>query len=800
MSGPTLELGGCVLALVSGSVQLHESGWEEQLDLELHDGPGCTSIRFGLPDGVVFERLQGRVRGADAPNYKLDAARFQHEVGIDGTRSVLVHLPELEPGDVATLSFQRVWTRPGDYQWHPHGAGHAELKLPRGLLPEHAGLKQDGRFFWASEPGPEATLRLPHPWVDRSPPTVPFLEERGLSSDAAKARLDALTWLTRAWDGDQAVIGAPALARGAVDDRGYARTLAALCVDGPEEVLIGRWTPAEGVEPLPGAPEAAVRWADAEILLHPAHALPAGVLVTERGSLPVQAQEAAAVEAPAPGVHTALTVAIPAGDPLRRLHPGGGALLDVAQTLSWDETSRGRAIWLPLPAGASAYATVDAPGSVRITPDAMWILVPPGQAEVRVGWTVPLQDVWGELPATDSLSLAVGRTTGPFAPGEAAAAITPAGELLTDDDGTWRLARIGDLPLLTDRDRLARELRARRIGASYPEPGMPLGLRGAFRGWDLFEVLAPSLFERATPWPLPTPSTWPRPLQAARRSRVLTENEFTAVVAAYTQQARMRAEVVPVHPVGPAAAPLITPRGFDHALLWVEHDGEERWADVACAMCDTWEIRPELVGAPAIGTPATPGVALVDGLPEGIRRADGGLEVDPRPPSGVGAVQVVQESDQIRWTLTGAAALQLRRDLDAAPADERDDWLRTAYGALPTSMVGLDQRGAPVTFETPAGTAPPIDLTTLLPAASGARWAPHLGLWSWEQPDARADTAWSCAGEGWSWSTHRAAGRARHQLLVTERRIDFETPDALPTCLQAISGEVLAGSTETIAP
>lgn len=799
MSTPGLSLLGCTLATLGGEVRFDGTGWTERLSLEVHHGEGCEAIELLQPDGVLLFSLRTDVLPGDARRYRLDEARYERTTTEDGVLRVRVLLPDLEPGDRALLSIERAWQHATDYLWSPHGADYAELKLPRGFTPELVGITLEERFAWAAHAPEHAALRLPHPWADRSAPAIPFLDERGAALAVAKARLDDLPWLSRAWDGEQPVVGAAALARGAVDDRGYARTLAALCLDGPDEVLLGRWVPHEGASPAPGATEVAVAWTPAggTPQLHPQQTVQAGVLITARGPVPIAEQVGVERPAPNPAVATTLTAVLRPGDPRQRLHPRGGAQLDVGQTLTWQDLTTAHTLFVPLPTGArGGNATVETPGTARLTPYGLWLVVAPGTTAAEIGWTTPLGDAWGELPPSDQLQLAVGETRDAFAAGTASAHITPTGELLSDGDGTWRITRVGDVELLTDRDRFARELRARRYAASYPEPGMPLGLRGAFSGWELFEVLAPSLFERAQPYPLRPVPYGPRPLQAARRSRVLTEYEFAAIVAGYAQQARMRAEVVPVHPLGPTAAPLVTPRGFDHALLWVESDGEVRWADVACDLCDTWEIRPELVGAPAIGTPNTPAVPLIDGLPEGLHAEGPLVRADASLPSGVGFTELDSTGPIARWTLRGAAALQLRRALADLPDGSRAEALHHRLGAAPTSLIGLDTRGAEISAQATSSPEPQLD-DVLVPAAD-AVWTPYLGLWSWVRPDPRPDGTWSCEGPGWRWRTVRTDARSTHQLLITERRLALDTPELLRRCLN--DHRLLPGSTELAEP
>jgi hypothetical protein len=777
---PFLQLGTCVLASWTGTVQPEELGWRETAALELQPQEGCTQVELHLSDGQRLDALTGSVWVADGPRYRLGEDRVtRHPAHIDGTQKLTIHLPELTRGDRVVLELTRHWTRPGDFTWRPGlvGAVFAEMKLPkRRQDPQLHRLKIDKRFVWANKPTPAASLTLEHAWLERDVPPPSFTDPRGLTAIAAIAELEGITWLTRGFDGAHAVVGTRAMARRAVDDRGYARTLVALTTDGPDRVVLGRWSVDAEVAPGPDAPEVAVQItdSDAHLLLHPEHPLRRGFVHHEGGVTPVPPRARPIAESvPEAAWTTHLTVASPPGDPRRRLHPGGGALLDVQHVVQWSDTSSARTVFVPLPPGAEASASVAQPGTTRTAHHGIWMVVPPGTAQATIGWTTPLHDAWGIVPgpADAELHLHAGVFEADFAPGLAHQAVDGSGEV-AHDHGSWHVTRFADAEILSTRMRMARELRARRGAASYPEPGISQKLRGMRRGWQVVEVLVPALLERAAPFDLPVSASWPRPLHRARRTRALTDIEFVTTIARYAQQSRLIADVILVRPHGAPQQTEITPWGFDHALLRLEFDGEARWIDPACTSCDTWELRPELVGAATLPSVDAPGVPFDDDLPRGIQATPGGgwLAQGAELPSGVGYWSIHEDGERVRWDVAGADALELRRWLSEVPADARPEALAAALGGPHETLEGLADAGQPATLVAPSAGSPfdPIAPETWLQTSSERAVPPHLGLRQWTRP-ASAPAKATCDGEGWSWWTGPSEEQDAHveQLLIT---------------------------------
>jgi hypothetical protein len=193
---------------------------------------------------------------------------------------------------------------------------------------------------------------------------------------------------------------------------------------------------------------------------------------------------------------------------------------------------------------------------------------------------------------------------------------------------------------------------------------------------------------------------------------VLTAGEAAMTGALLLQQAHLDATWVLARPrtLGPREA--LAPVGFDEGLVRVEHQGRAAWIDVGCEACGPFEIRPELVGAEAIGPgPDVVGVvAAPGGLPQGVVLRDGLWSTEGAlAPSGVGVVRLEvgapTEAGLVptTWRLEGADALALRRELADVPPGQRLAALRHLLGApagAEVSVEGLAEPGAPVTLST----------------------------------------------------------------------------------------------------
>jgi hypothetical protein len=287
----------------------------------------------------------------------LDPARVEIvEATPDGERTIRVHLEDIDGGGLAELRVDRLHDRPGDLTWRPAewGAAAASLRIARGLTPAQVdGLKEDGAWLFTSSVAPTDLAVIPHPWAADAPPLSPgWTAQRDLSLPAA---LDVLARLVRApvgLDGDAPLSGEPALARGAIDARGAALTLASLTAEGPTPVDLSGFTATWGGVAVP---------------------LPAGLA--------------------SPPLSWTFTPVID-----RR-----AATLTTRLTTSRDAPATAAVAFFRLPPGSSARVLSEGV-DWRISDAALWLVLPPGVAEASVELTEPLTDAWGELPVPATLA------------------------------------------------------------------------------------------------------------------------------------------------------------------------------------------------------------------------------------------------------------------------------------------------------------------------------------------------------------------------------------------------------------
>ena len=677
MSGAGIVSLGCAILSAHTTLTPVDGGWDEAVALELAGGPSCTHLRIGLPDGATLGSWSGRVLRDDAPNHPVDPARMLAPEPTPEGAVRQLQLQDLAEGDRLRLTLLRRWPdaspryvspehlvvvqpRSGGAQpfkgaqWEAKG-GALRVDLP---LPSSGDASDDAEASsWA---------RFDHPWASSHPVVVPPTAQR-LSLTDARRRLGALMLLPRAVDGLAPVLGDAAVARGAVCDRGYARTLLAL-VDDPELTLVAA---------VPEGPhdtsflhaEAVYDPRTDAVYVHPNHhrarrfALPDGRIAT------VGPSTATALPDAEVGV-TVLTVALPDRDAARAVHPDAGALLHTALPLRAGRD--GAVALLPLPdTAAHARAHLPAGAAATVWGGAYRVYLPPHQRAV-LSWRQPLEDVGGLLPAGATAATVVVRS--PAAALDARVRV---------EAGAWALTSIEGQQLSSTPERTHAELSRRIREAAYPEPGVPLRLRGLDDGWDRATALIDAVLGRISVTRLNTPPWWPRPLHRARSRGVLTELEAAAVLSLYARQSRLDAEVVFVRTPSPAP---FAPGQEDAVLVRWRHEGESRWTDLACAVCAPFEVRPSLAGGAALGGDSA---RVPDAFAQGSRSADG--------------------SDVV---LTGAHALRLRLALaDATQQDEIEALLHEAAGGAVRRAEGLDEAGAPVrlTLSTPAAPsdAPP---------------------------------------------------------------------------------------------
>jgi hypothetical protein len=400
-----------------------------------------------------------------------------------------------------------------------------------------------------------------------------------------------------------------------------------------------------------------------------------------------------------------LTLTVPDGqDPLVALLPGQGAGWTTEDTWTLAASEADRAWYVPAGANAVVSGTaITGAGRVALTgaagqEDGVWLLAGPGEEAtfqvVTRGNDPPL----------------CGRTA---VPGVANAGFSVAadGATIEVEGGWWRVTSWNGSPIYDEPARTVAILHARYRSVSLPEPGLPMRVRGRLDGWSLAGELAPTLRQRAFVAYTATDPLWPRPLARARRSGIVSPLEAALTIRAYALQGRFEADWALVTPVLQAPPHPACPEGRPEALVRILLNGEERWVDPACTACGPFEVRPELLGAPALG----PWVVQT-----------------PEPPRGRLLVQVAGLAVDV--TLEGPAALDLRRQVESLPQQVRAEAIAETFagpGATLADISGFTQAGAPIQLRAlaanPAAIPGPEQL--LLPPAwpDGSLWFHWLG-------------------------------------------------------------------------
>lgn len=585
-----LEAAGCTLTLVHITISRPDGRWTEKIHLTLTGT--CQQATLTLTPDQRLELLGGTITPAHGRSHPALPERLSDGgVLADGGQRVILHLEDLVEGGVADLHLKRrTWTPDAVIvAWPGPQTSFWEVRPPKPYTVTATGLAQDdGRWWWARDPQEGASLR-----VGAAPPeaaiTSPPPPATPLTADEAWGRLSKLAWLDRMFDGELSLTGEAVITRGAVDDRGFARTLVALTQGGAAPAVLARWSPALDVPPAADAPEVALA-EGGRPLLHPGHSLPPGALHADGAAIAWPGAEGAPQALPAV---TWSARALPGrGDPRASLMQDKGRI-EVQATLTRSGEGPLAATFV-LPAAAERVEVHEVgpdgealPASLRRAHRRLWVVGRPTASRVELRWQEPLADTWGPLPAPPELL----GSTSPILP------TPPDGDVAIDGDGSWRLARLpgvdgAPVELLTSRARLLQELQQRRRVASYPEPAVPAPLRRAPRTWELVEAARAALPERMAIAALDVPPDQLRPLLRARRSGLATEHEAALVLRGWLDQLDIVSEVELLCPTEPK----ITPVHCAHAVLRVTLDGETRVLDPACPSCAAGTQRPELQG------------------------------------------------------------------------------------------------------------------------------------------------------------------------------------------------------------
>ncbi len=538
--------GRCEVLQIRSEVRTQAIGWREVSTWKVMRPASapCTYVTFHLPSGVVLTDWGGSVAAFKRPNHPLDAARLSVDVSPSGDAVGRVLLPELEAGDLATLHLVRDWRYPTDWHRLPEPAKFYEVLFPAGLAVQGPEFTDDGRWYWVEDGDAVTPVSVPHPWAHASPEPVPVSAERGLPLDAALARVATLKILPEAAFGRMPLAGDAALAFGVTDPRGWRRTLLALTEGGP----------------------------DAEAARD--HAAPQPDLQSDT---PTWSGE--------------VRIGVGGPDPRRFLVPGGGLVWRERSRAVWAQDEGAHATFVPFPADVVGSEAISE-GCV-MAPQATygaWIVGGNGVRSCAFTLVRALDDAWD----THSPHLVGAAVHGgsQWTHGEH----TAVGSLAIEREG-WRLGALADAELLSTEARLGRELLARRLARSFPEPGLSKRSKLGLEGWDFVAAVRPLLREQVVIRDdLTVVPGQPRPLHAARAGGVVSPEEAASIAALYLQQEHIEADVVLVHPgPGPAGA---TPLGFTEAVVRIRYEGGEAWLDLRHPGPEPFALREELRGRP----------------------------------------------------------------------------------------------------------------------------------------------------------------------------------------------------------
>lgn len=710
---------GCALLTVDTQVEVADGVVVERTRAEVRSEGTCHRVDVVVPPSVVVADRAAKTRLSDDTGHRLGDARWEVVPrDVRGVGHQVLHVPELLRGDAVRIDIERHWTA-RDYTWSPgrDGARWAEIRLPLDATTMLLG-KLDGqrRQRWVAEPTAADGIFIAGP----RPATAPAPAAAALTPAEAFSRVSSWTLLPTRPDlplelSDPTVVGAATSAQ-------VAQALVAWTSQGPTPLRLGRILP-QGTPVAPGQPlepvaatidgDVARLWAHPDQRWSPEWRVLVDGRVLDAVAGPAGHGPSGAASAT---LARSLELRLPeGGSPQVELVPGRGSTALQVDRWQLADASSARARVVEVPPGARLLGAQVEGGThsravANTAGDQVFLLAAESEDPVFVV-TMELPDAptCGERRSTDDVELVDLRVSGD------GAQITQAGRW-------WRLHSWNDVPLLSERARLIAGLHGRFNRRSIPEPGLPLRLRSRLDGWGLAAEMASALRNRASIEPLPGDPRWPRKLMKARRSGVVTPVEAALIVRAYALQSKMEADWALVRPASEGPGDSLCPLGHDEGLVRIQLDGETRWIDPGCTACAPFEIRPELLGASAIGP---------------------WLETTPDPPPGASRVTVTDDST-VTWTLSGPAALELRRWLEDIPLDARETRLAerlAGKSATLSSATGVAEAGADIVVVATAVGADaipePADLLLPEPRPDGSAFL------AWPGP---REYTWAAAG------------------------------------------------------
>lgn len=653
--------------------------WIERSVVVIRAKEACDRVVLDLPAGVhLRERDVRLILGDDTRRHPGSERWILDDRGLDDTGTATVLLPELVGGDRAKLTFTREWEASGWYATPMRDrAIDVLVTLPKDVRSEWRGGKLDGLAWRGTKEQPAEGISA---WDASLAPAPVTTKDAALSVDAAAARIAGVTRVPRGVDGLEPVAGDAGLERGLMDDRGLARTLVALTRGGPEPLELAWYLPpgvvptgaSDTLGPVEQAYEVAILRKDGKLVREvvPENVHPTGRIWTADHQVLPGSTVGHGVGRIGPK-HVRITdttkLVVPDGDPQAKLFPGGGSSVERQLRFDFQPYDDPQVYYVPLPTTAPPAWKAGPGWAIRGREDATLIVVqrsPDDPVRVETTASKPDAPTCGALP------------TWPWA--DTTATVTDPKGVVRTEGRFWWLAEHGGKPVMPDRERVLRGLQYRFTSSSYPEPGIPMDLRGMPAGWDLAAALRDAVFERARIADLAVPRNWPRNLKKSMKEEVLTPLEAAMVLRLYLLQARMPADLVLVRPIQEGPGPDVCPDAYGAALVRTLWEGEERWMDPGCTVCGPFEVRPDLLGAAAFG-----------------------FDVAETPPPPKGSLDWSVDGDTTTVTLDPPAALALRLWLQSIPKAEREERLAERFGGDGAVLLrgdGVGDRGAPITL------------------------------------------------------------------------------------------------------
>ena len=224
------------------------------------------------------------------------------------------------------------------------------------------------------------------------------------------------------------------------------------------------------------------------------------------------------------------------------------------------------------------------------------------------------------------------------------------------------------------------EVEAAARFTSIPEPGLGIGYKGRRGGIELAGEIIDLVQEQVQNGRLPAGHPLkPRQLMEVRRSGWATPWEQALLLTRYLGQLRIPASAYPVRPAASGLSVSGSPEGYVGAVVSAGEGADMIWLDPSCRVCGVGEISPELWGGRVFSS-----------------------DLDKLPSAPEGSVDVaLKGGGSLQVSITGVAALRLRRWLLVVPAKQRGALLAEMFGGAGAELEehsGFPDLGQPISM------------------------------------------------------------------------------------------------------